>query len=357
MLSGFSGLAGTVSQYPKISAAIFLVTLVVSVAAFSKGNVARSFAALARIGWSIVSTPFEFLRDAISIIRGASEAELDYKTTREFSLFRFSRILYLCMFVSAVLLLSGGLSGSLISFYPKAEIDELAALKQSVSDDHAKLADLNKTIAEASKPAYRDALEAVLRKAQAEADAKRDRFFGTQQPFTGPVVSQVMGATEASAVDAVVDNLQIYMSDCPNGMSWNNFTTQTCDDFRKFIVGLAKSKKEVIAAEDAALTAQEAVRQADSVVADGTQKVADLKAALVALDGQIKSSPMTTGSWIGPHVAASLMLALGTVVWVIALVWGGAISLDVLSWVILLMRSLEFSASAKMAHSKGEYEA
>ena len=83
MFSGFSGVMGTVSQYPLISLSFFLVLFVAAVAVFSRKNASKSFGALARVFWSIVSTPFEFLRDALSIIRGASASEEDYCTSSD----------------------------------------------------------------------------------------------------------------------------------------------------------------------------------------------------------------------------------------------------------------------------------
>ena len=358
MFSGFSGVMGTVSQYPLISLSFFLVLFVAAVAVFSRKNASKSFGALARVFWSIVSTPFEFLRDALSIIRGASASEEDYKNTREFTLFRMSRILYFGMFIAAILILSAGITGSVISLYPKAEIDASDALKKQVVDTNAKIVAINQSIVEASKPTYRQGLQTALQKASSEASAKQAKLVAIQesQVFTGGILNQVGTAIDAAGVDQVMQGFDIYMSDCPAGPSWNSFTAQACEQFKAYVITFAAAKKDEIAAQDAVGTAQQTLAQADSVVADGNQRVTELKTSLISLDAQIKASPISTGSWIWPHVMASIALAFGTIWWLILVVWGSAITLDVLNWAILMMRSLEVNVLGKLKHSEAEYE-
>jgi hypothetical protein len=326
-----------------ISVALFLVMAAATFFLFTYPKSARAFGATCRLCWTAISTPFVFVKNAFVIIGNAQTAEEDYVGTREFVLFRYSRIQYLIICIFAVFFIATSAITAIFAFYPESEIADANNLKQQIASINRDIANTNNNIAAASRPDYTRTLASEMEKSKDAflRQMQNDATFGQTNLMAGPMRTQIQAAPDVNTLNQLKSQLPTYFSDCPSGPTWTTFTTDQCNQFQQFLANLVDRRT----AEANLLVAYQAASKA---VADAATALASYKANLGELGGSLTNTQSrydavnpANGKWIGRHLMAATGAILSAFIFFIMFVWISSIIVDIVNWTIMMMRSLE----------------
>lgn len=326
-----------------------------TIAVLSGGNLGGALGSMFRVFLTFFTTPFVFLKDAMGIIRGSAEAEEDYKQSRVFMLFRGSRLQYLGLLVLCILVLSSGITSSLLTLYPSAEIAQSRALADEYANRQLALEAAQEAATAAASPDYRQQLETARDEARNayQQQLRSNAAFIQGTTFSGGVISQIAGAGSADTVRRLRENMDYYMANCPRGYNWRGMTVESCGQFRAFAMELAGRRLTEFDLALAATQADQDWREADAAAQRAAEALAEAQAQLDYAREQREAfnpwNPERIADRLG-QAAASLLLTFWSV---IITVWLGATAISLLSWLILMMRTLEKLATEKLERSRG----
>ncbi|HEY3815004.1 MAG TPA: hypothetical protein VGL66_17435 [Caulobacteraceae bacterium] len=347
-MGAFGNQLVVIGAHPFLSGLCFLVILFGVVLLFSGKHWQAAWGGIARVFATIFTTPFEFLRNALLIVRTAKANEANYANTREFVLFRYSRIQYLTVFAMSALLLATTISSALIVLYPQREIAATRELKTEATDLNSKLATAQRNVQDSDKPEYKESLQ----NAAAAANKAVTAEFGViarkkaANTFSGPILNQIDNASTDADLSVVQTSIDTYFAGCPGGISpqgwnWMVWTAEQCAQFRAYTVDQIAERGKLIALMQTANSAQQAIQSASSSAETEQAQVASLQTQIENnTQSQKASSPWAVRN-IASHVIAAFLTLLSGAFGVITFVWIASILLDILNWIILLMRSLE----------------
>lgn len=360
MFSGFGGLWSAFVEHPIIGLAVFAAVSAGVIFVLSGGRLVEALLGILRVAVTFFTTPFAFLRDALAIIRSSGEAEKDYVRTRVFMLYRYSRLQYLGILLISLLALSGGITTALISLYPQEEMAQARAVGDYVKQMREQVREAEQAVTAAASPDNRQALETQKTNAQNAYNQQRQATAALLQeaPFNHTLVVQIANARSANSIEQALNNLDYYLSDCPRGYTWRayNFATQEdCNRFRTYVSQLGTRRVAEFQLAEAAQQAERAWRDADSAAQTAAARLSAAQASLQNAEEQSRSTSMFNPSWIGRRVGGAIGILVSTFALVIVLVWFGALFIDFLNWIILMMRSLEKEHTAKLDHAASEY--
>lgn len=344
-------------QHPGIGLLVFGVVSVTVILALSGGRLTDSIGGMIRVFVTFFTTPFLFLRNGLAIMRGSSVEDQDYANSRVFMLFRFNRIQYLGLLVVALLMLSGGITTSILMLYPRAEIEAGRMLDAQISQAQLELATAQREAGSAASPGHRQLLEQRRNEARVAYDdlVRANQQFLQNTTFSGPVISRIASANSVNSLERTRNDIDAYMQGCPYGYNWQGMTPESCTQFRAFALELAARRISELQARDAAVEADQAWQNADSAAAAATARVQAVQANLAALIQQRGSVSLVNA--IGARLTASLLSLLGTFIAVIVVIWLTAGLIEFFNWAILLMRAAELDASARLAEARSQREA
>ncbi len=335
-----------------VLAAVTAGTLII----LSAGNLGGALASMLRVFFTIFSTPFVFLRDAMTVIRGSSESEEDYKQSRVFMLFRLNRIQYLGLLVLCVLVLSSGITTSLLTLYPATEIEMSQRLAEEVERREAALETARQAVTAAAAPDFRQQLETARDETRAayQQQVNANADFVQNTTFSGGVITQIAGAGSADTVNRLTENMDYYMQNCPRGYNWRGMTVETCNQFRAFAMELAARRLTEFELAQRASQADRDWRQTDEAAQRAANNLAQAETELEYANQQRAAfnpwNPERITQRLG-SAAASLLMTLWSV---IITVWFGATAISFFSWLILMMRTLEKLASEQLERSRSK---
>jgi hypothetical protein len=109
-------------------------------------------------------------------------------------------------------------------------------------------------------------------------------------------------------------------------------------------------------AEDAAQLAEAEAVSVEGARAQAEQTLADRKAEVDTLLEERKAEGFWTGKWLKSRLTAMAAIILSSLLIVIIFVWSSALFLDVISWLVAMMRALEIWAET-VATGKATQEA
>ena len=348
MLGGMIGSILSAAKYSIFGLLIFVAFAILIFYLFTRKSSPRAFSAAARMAWTGITTPFVFVRNAFGIVSDASEAEKDFSGTREFVLFRYSRLQYLLIAVFAVLYLSATATAVLFTLYPSSEI----AQSNEFRDELRRLATdqdtTNHNIADASKPDFAAQLLAHRDKSQAAyiKQIQDDNIFQSGVAFTGPMRIQISTASDVNSVLNLRSQLDAYFAQCPNGLSpggltWTGFTPDQCAQFKTFLASLADRKIAEINLASDVNQANSALGNRQIAIATFKSRLNDLQVQISNTQGQLDSISIGNGKWIWPHLSSAVAQLIASLVAFLVFTWVAAIFVDVLNWIIFMMRSME----------------
>lgn len=356
MIGSAMNLGGGAPWY--VSLIVFLAVSAGVLFVLSGGKLVDALLGILRVVVTVFTTPFIFLRDALTVIRSSSEAEKDYQRTRVFMLFRYSRIQYLLLLIGALLVLSGGITTSLVSLYPSQELEMSRSLNERVRELRDAVREAESAVEAAGSPQARQNLETQRTTAQAafEEARRQTTAFAQTAPVPGDYVGRIRSAQNAQMVQYEINSVVNQLAGCPNGYNWRGFSQADCDNIRAFVTTLGERRNAELTAQQTYNTAEQAFRQADSGAAMATANLEALQQQLKATRDQAGQVSLFNPSVMGGKIAGAIAGLIGTALAVVLLVWFGAIFIDVLNWIILLMRAAEKDNSAKLEHANAEYE-
>ncbi len=347
-MGAFRNAFGVVGAHPYLSVVCFLAILFGVVFVFSGGRWAEAWRSLARVFSTIFTTPFEFLRNALSVIRSAKTSESDYADTREFVLFRYSRIQYLLIFAASVLLISSGIASALVALYPQQELAQVRQLKLEAQDLAARTAQAQQTIRDAEKPGYREALQETSRKALAAFNKQFDLINQKKaaNTFNGPILLQIESASNQEELSRASSTIESYFTGCPGGFSpmgynWMAWTAEPCAQFKAYVLDQIVLKSKLLELTAAANQAQQAIDNASNAIVTSRSQLAELQVQTANNTQAQAASSVFSPRNLGSHLLRALLMLLSSTVGIILFVWIASIATDILSWIILVMRSRE----------------
>jgi Flp pilus assembly protein TadB len=145
------------------------------------------------------------------------------------------------------------------------------------------------------------------------------------------------------------------LASCPNGFNWQGFTEETCTAARSFLVEFARLR----ALE---LNTARALEEADQALQQASAQSEQAQSTITSLQQQLASAREAQGrvslfnpSVIGEKLSGAVMTILGAMLAVVFIVWFGALFIDVLNWIILMLRVTEKDAMTKLPNAMREY--
>jgi len=334
-------------EHPLIVLAVFLIVIAGVLRWLGGENTRAALAGMRNVAASFFTVPFQFLKRTMLMFEKADELERPYINSHEHVLHIANRFNYLAIAVLAILVLAGGISSSLIALYPEAEIAARQPLRDELDSAKAALDSAQKDLDAAGKPGYADRLKADADRASADSTkravakekAKSAVEAAGEGLDLGGAVNGVLDATsEENAKSAAANTATQIDAKCE---SWSGFTADRCLSLKQAFLALGD-------ATGAAVSAERAASEGDRVYRSAGQAQSSAQ-ALVTMNGESVKSAQTAYdevsiwkmTWLKSHVIVSGGLLVAALGWVIGIVWIGAIIAEVLSWLILMMLSLE----------------
>lgn len=337
-------------QNPIVGLAVFVLVSAGVVLALSEGRLGEALGGMFRVAWTLLSTPFVFLRDAMTVIRTSEQAEEGYAKSRVFMLFRLNRIQYLGLLIVCLIVLSSGITSSLLTLYPQDEINRGKAIDEQIQQVEQELQAANAAVSAAVAPDASQVLE--VRHAEARSAYQRqvqsNQQFVQSTTYTGSLISQLANTRSTDTIARVRQDIDFMMSGCPNGYNWRGMTANDCVQYRGFILELAERKEAEISLSRQAQEAETAWRNASSAAQEASNRQAQVQAQLEYLRQQQAEVSLWNPEWMAERFMTALGGLLMTLLSVILTVWFGATVISLFSWIILMMRSMEKSAEEKI---------
>ncbi len=352
---GLSGAWAFLTAHPLIGFAVFVAVGLGIILVFSGGKLGDTLAAMLRVAWTVLSTPFVFLRDAVTLIRTSGESEQDYAGSTVFMLFRGNRILYLLLMLGCILLLSSGVTSSLLSLYPQAEIERGQQLTAEIARLETELEGANQEAATAGSPQHAETLQTQAteaRNAYRQQVQSNAAFFQSSAYSNNQLLLQLANTGSASSVNQVRENVDRYLSDCPRGYYWRGLTPADCIQLRAVIVELANRRDTEFRLAREANDAESAWRQADNAAQAAATRVQEVEAQLRYAREQREAVSLFNPDMVKARISAAIATLIGTLMSVVILVWVASTAIDLANWTILMMRAAERDAQSKLQDAR-----
>ncbi len=330
-----------------VGLAVLAIVSLGAIFALSGGRLLEALGAMLRVALTLFSTPFLFLRDAIAILRDSGEVEADYARSRTFMLFRYNRIQYLGVLVAALLTLAGGVTASLMQLYPQAEVERGRMLGEQIETIRAQMTEAQAGLSGVAPPEQLRRLEAARNEAEAahRTQADSNAAFLQNPPRQNGAIGQLATARSPEVITELRDNIGEYMGSCPRASNWSGYTPADCTQMRAYLNELAERRLREFALAQTFSEADAAFQQANSAAQSAEANVANLREQLASAERTRGEVSLFNPAWIVSHLAAAGATLLSALLAVVFVVWIGAIVVDFVNWLVLLMRSAELKAS------------
>lgn len=340
-MSTFYGMFSIVAEHPFGTLLIFVATTAAIIVLLSGQESGLAVRGILEVLWSILTTPFRFLRRVLDMMKTIEARDTPYVGSREHVLFRANRIQYVFVFLTALLFLSGGVAASILALYPKAELELRDSLGNDLKELDGEIAEQQKIVADAAKPDYKETLKARVQAAKLESEKsiRKLRLFIADAPYSGGWLEQIENARDVDAAMELVGQLDDLIEGCPE--SSDQFDSEDCVLLEKHARELADLKIADLKAGKTYAEASGALQSADAAADDAKSRMSELQDRRAEVKEEYDASSLLSFGWVKSHVGAAVALLLPTLAAVIAYVWAGAILADVISWLIMMMLALE----------------
>lgn len=330
-----------VAEHPLATLLIFVATTSAIIVLLSGQESGLAVRGILEVLWSILTTPFRFLRRVLEMMKTIEARDTPYVGSRAHISFRANRIQYVFVFLTALLLLSGGVASSILALYPKAELELRDSLGNDLKELEGEIAEQQRIVADAAKPDYKETLTDRLRLAKAASDkaSVQLRQYFADAPYSGGWLKRMEQAEDVDTATTLAAELDGIFEGCPDNSS--EFDRETCLVLEKHARGLAPVKLAQLKAAEEFAEARESLEAADAAADNAKRTMSELENRQAVLKEAYEASSLLNFGWVKSHVGAAVALLLPTLVAVIAYVWAGAILADVIGWLIMMMLALE----------------
>ena len=343
----YMGLVNTIYDYPKISILIFITISTLTLHLLSSKNIKSSISGMFRVFSLIFTTPFLFIKTSLGKIVEANTSEEVYKNSRTLTLNRLNKILYLGIVFTSLLILSTGITASFISLYPSLEIDERNQNGQTLADLKEKVRAQDDIIERASSPTYVKTLQDKKAAAFSEYEKSVAESKSLIGGYTGPAVDSIKEAESTETLDEIKSGLDAAFQFCP-GATYEGFKEEDCAKFKATLLRLIDNKIQQLATTKKWNAAKLDLEHSGDAVETAKKTRTEIGYQVIDAQKTFDESSLTKREWIGTHVSAFLGLLFQTLFSLIAMVWTVSISIDLLSWLVLVLRWVEKQADKEV---------
>jgi hypothetical protein len=357
-MNGLDGLFAGLGANLWVTLIVFVVVAIGAIHILSGGQLMQALGGLLRVVASFFTTPFVFLRDALSVLLNANVVEKDYARSRTFMLYRYSRLQYFGILALSLLVLSSGITASLMSLWPQAELEQQKQYSEQIKQLRTDIKEAEAQVEAAGKPEFRAGLQKASEDLKAKYEAQRrsnQQFLQSANDPTGAIY-QVQSTNSPEALETIKQRFDALIAECPNGYQFSGMTPEMCSQIKIVVADAAARRGEEL---NLRTQAQEAERAFSEAELAGEQAAANLEILQSNLSSTQEArnavSLFNPGVIVG-KLGGAIGILIGTAMGVIFIVWLGAILIDILNWIILMMRVLEKDAISKMPNAASEYE-
>jgi hypothetical protein len=278
--------------------------------------------------------------------RSHDEREKNYANTLELVTFRWTRFIYLGVLLGALAILSIGVAASIITLYPKMELQARNEIKAKIEEVNQNQLKAKQLIEESAKPGFKENLtqqreiaEKKFEKAQADFNEVLEENEKTNG-FRGGAITTAGDAKTVEELEQLGEVVSEAIKKCP-GPNYNGFTEDQCQAFQKLVTTLIVKRTAIL---DAWKSLQEKIdteRNTDRVINEAELTLKGIADQLTVLNTELADASKYFSEWIPHHLSAFLLLMLQTLSLFFVYVWATTITADILSWIVMIMLSLE----------------
>ena len=347
---GILGAWSFLIAHPLLGLLVFGIVTCLVLTALSGGHLGEAIGSIFRVLFTFFTTPFVFLRDAMTLVRRTEESEQDYRESTTFMLFRANRIQYVLLLLLCLLVLSSGITSGVLSLYPQAEIEQSRILSEQVTQLETDLQNANAAATNTQAPGFREELRTRAEQARAayRQQAQSNAEFLQTKRFNSNLLNTLLNTNDISAITQIQGNLDVYLASCPRGYEWQGMSPADCVSYRQFLDQVATRRIAEINRGQAASAAEAALQDADNAAENANAQVADIQQRLDYARQQRQQVSIFNPDMIKMRLAIAGGTLLSTLFSIILLVWLGATVIDLFNWAILMMRSAEKTEQAKL---------
>lgn len=321
---------------------MFLLAAALFVGVLSGGRILEVLGAMLRVFAAIFTTPFMFLRRAVSVLLEAEAETARLEGSRVHTLKRLSDIYYFLVLVLCLLIVAAGASAGAMSLYPKSELEREAGRTEQIKLADKAVLDAEERVKATAAPDFQErsrtaAVEARRRSDEAAAALKD---FSDKADYRGGLIQRLQEAVTREEVDSIAGDLEYEFTLCP-GSGFTDFALADCEDYRGVLeryIALARASFDAadaaLAAEEEAVSTSDARQQADAALSQR-------KAEADARRAEQKQDGFWALKWVKSRLTGMAVIVLATLLCVIVFVWSSALFLDLVSWLVVFMRRLE----------------
>ncbi|MBU6319501.1 MAG: hypothetical protein KGS00_07585 [Alphaproteobacteria bacterium] len=333
-----------------LTGVMFLVSAALFVALLSQGRMIEVLLALWRVFCAIFTTPFIFLRRAVNVILGAEADDATLAGSRVFTLKKISDIYYFLVLIACLLIVAAGASAGVMSLYPKSEIEREAERNEQIKLAQASITEAEEKVAETAAPDFQERARKASEEARRQSDAAGAalKAFSDNAAYSGGIIQQLQEAVSLEDIDAIAGTVEGELSLCP-GPEFTGFETADCEDYRRVLGRYIDLARTSFSKADAAQLAEAEAVSVEGAREQAEQALSDRKAEVEALLAEKKNEGFWTGKWLKARLTAMAAIVLSSLLIVIIFVWSSALFLDLISWLVAMMRALEIWADAAAA--------
>ena len=341
-----------------LTGVMFLVSAGLFVALLSQGRVVEVLRALWRVFSAIFTTPFIFLRRAVNVILGAEADDARLAGSRVFTLKKISDIYYFLVLVVCLLIVAAGASAAAMSLYPKSELEREAERGEQIKAAQTAITEAEAKVAETAAPDFQERARKASEEARRKSDAASAalKTFSDNAAYSGGIIQKLQEVVSLEEVNAIADTVEGELSLCP-GPEFTGFELSDCEDYGRVLGRYIDLARTSFSAEDAAQLAEAEAVSVEGAREQAEQTLADRKAEVDTLLEERKAEGFWTGKWLKSRLTAMTAIILSSLLIVIIFVWSSALFLDVISWLVAMMRALEIWAETAAAGKTSQEEA
>lgn len=342
-----TGLVAVFRDHPWVALAVFVIVLAILVRLIGGASTRLALYGMRKAVASFFTAPFAFLKDMMMKFARIDEFEAAYRNSHEHLAYVANRFNGLAVVVTAVLVLAGGLSSALVALYPGEEIERQRPLREALESTRKELEKDRKTLETVGKPDFVERLKTdteekhkLAAKAGESLEKARNAVESAAQDLNvaGAISSILSTSSEESARTVATRIVERIDADCGG---WSGFPTASCPVIRQKFVALGEAHAAALAAKAAAAESARAVRDVDSDKSRLEARVAETAENLKRAQAAYDAVDLWKLRWLGNRLLVAGGILLATAAWVVAVVWCGALVVQALGWIILMMLSLE----------------
>lgn len=357
ILGALIGSLSTAVEYPKTTIFIFVVVWSLSFAIFAGGYSRQAYANMWRLIMAVVTAPFRFLRDIVQMLLRYDSDEKRYSGTKEYLLYKTCQLNYLLIFLLALFVLAGGVETAFLTLIPQDLLEERTYVSARLNEAQTELAAASKLLTALEAPTARAAAVEAQTLASTKADTSSAKVkqqserlreaFNTALEFAAAPTRQVRDYLDTTVKCGSDDVRNGFIQQLDDFLRNQAVSADAQTHIRRYAtahfelcdlrelqnetqLALETARLGVVRFDDRLKAAQDEQKRLDSQTSELGTRIRELSFPRLVLE-----------TFDGDRLVAALTALLFTLLIVVIVVWAGGISIDVLTWITMMMVALE----------------